>query len=190
MTPEQHVLRWEELHGVTASGLVRRWLRLVLWLSSPLAVPAWSVTLSGLLVTLTALVVPLPVAAVCVLLAGLLDGVDGCVAVLRGTASDLGRRLDHAADRVGEVVFGVLLWRAGAPAWLAVVAVALFLAVELLRRGPVVTVGERPVRVLFTTSALVVWPVAWTWALVIVSAVAVVQVVAPRRGPGRSPIVT
>lgn len=177
MTPEQHVLRWEELHGVTASALVRRWLRLVLWVSRPLAVPAWAVTLTGLLVTLVALVVPLPLAAACVLLAGVLDGVDGCVAVLRGTASDAGRRLDHGVDRVGEVVFGVLLWRAGAPAWLAALAIGLAFAVELLRRGPVVTVGERPVRVLVTASALVVWPTAWTWALAGLSAVAVAQLV-------------
>ena len=177
MTPEQHVLRWEELHGVAASGLVRRWLRLVLWLSRPLAVPAWVVTLTGLLVTLAALVVPLPVAAGCVLLAGLLDGVDGCVAVLRGTASAAGRRLDHAVDRVGEVVFGVLLHRAGAPLWLAAAAVVLMLAVEAVRRGPQVTVAERPVRVLFTAAALVVAPVAWTAALVGLSVVAIGQLV-------------
>ena len=177
MTPEQHVLRWEELHGVAASPLVRRWLRLVLWLSRPLAVPAWAVTLTGLAVTLLALVVPLRAAAACVLLGGLLDGLDGCVAVLRGTASDAGRRLDHAADRTGEVVFGVLLWRAGAPVWLAGLAVALVLGVEAVRRAPVVTVGERPVRVLLTAAALVVWPLAWTWLLVALSAVAVGQLV-------------
>ena len=57
MTPEQHVLRWEELHGVPASALVRRWLRLVLLVSRPLAVPAWSVTLAGLAVTLATVVV-------------------------------------------------------------------------------------------------------------------------------------
>ena len=177
MTPEQHVLRWEELHGVRASGLVRSWLRLVLWLSRPLAVPAWTVTLFGLAVTLLALVVPLPVAAACVLVAGVADGVDGCVAVLRGTASDAGRRLDHAVDRTGEVVFGLLLWRAGAPAWLAVLAVVVMLGVEVLRRGPVVTVAERPVRVLFTTSALLVWPVLWTTALVALSVFALGQLV-------------
>ena len=173
MTPEQHVLRWEELHGVPASALVRRWLRLVLLLSRPLAVPAWSVTLAGVAVTLAALVLPLWAAALCVLLAGLLDGVDGCVAVLRGTASDAGRRLDHAADRLGEVVFAALLWRAGAPVWLALLALVLMLGVEAVRRGPVVTVAERPVRVLFTAAALLVWPLVWAWGLVGLSAFAV-----------------
>ena len=175
MTPEEHLLRWQDLHGVEASPLVRRWLRLVLWVSRPLRVPPAAVTAAAVLVTLLALLVPLPVAAALVLLAGLLDGVDGCVAVLQDRASDAGRRLDHAADRFGELVFGVLLARAGAPVLLAVAAVVLMLAVEALRRRPVVTVGERPVRVLLTAAALLTWPLVWTCLLVALSAVAVVQ---------------
>jgi len=175
VTPEEHLLRWQDLHGVRASPLVRRWLRLVLWLSRPLRVPAAAVTAAAVVVTLLALVAPLPAAAALVLLAGLLDGIDGCVAVLQGTASDAGRLLDHGADRLGELVFGVLLWRAGAPWALAVTAVVLMLAVEGLRRAPVVTVGERPVRVLLTAAALLRWPLLWTWLLVALSAVAVVQ---------------
>jgi CDP-diacylglycerol--glycerol-3-phosphate 3-phosphatidyltransferase len=175
VTPEQHLLRWQELHGVEPSSLVRRWLRFVLWLSRPLRVPPWTVTLAGVVATALALVVPLPAAAVLVLLAGLLDGVDGCVAVLQDRVTDAGRRLDHAADRLGEVVFGILLWRAGVPGWLAVLAVVLMLAVELLRKGAVVTVAERPVRVLFTASALLVSPRLWAGAIVALSAVALVQ---------------
>jgi len=183
VTPEEHLLRWQDLHGVEASPLVRRWLRLVLWVSRPLRVPPAAVTAAAVLVTLLALLVPLPVAAALVLLAGLLDGVDGCVAVLQDRASDAGRRLDHGADRLGELAFGVLLWRAGAPWWLALAAVVLMLAVEVLRRRPVVTVGERPVRVLLTASALLVLPTACAAVLVGLSAVAVVQV-------RREPIVT
>ena len=181
MTPEEHLLHWQDLHGVEASWLVRRWLRLVLWVSRPLRVPPWSVTLAGVVVTAAALLLPLPVAAALVLLAGLLDGVDGCVAVLQDRASETGRLLDHGADRIGELVFGVLLWRAGAPGWLAVAAVLLMWGVEWARRTPVVTVGERPVRVLFTAAALVVWPLLWTWALVAVSAVAVLQLLRRER---------
>jgi CDP-diacylglycerol--glycerol-3-phosphate 3-phosphatidyltransferase len=175
VTPEQHLLRWQELHGVEASWLVRRWLRVVLVLSRPLRVPPWTVTAAGVVVTLAALLVPLPLAAVLVLLAGLLDGVDGCVAVLQDKASAAGRLLDHSADRLGEVVFGVLLWRAGVPWGLAALAVALMIAVEVVRRSASVTVGERPVRVLLTAAALLVWPLAWTSALVGLSAVAVGQ---------------
>ena len=184
MTPEEHLIRWQALHGVDASWLVRRWLRLVLAVSRPLRVPPSAVTAAGVAVMLTATVVLLPVAAGLVLLSGLLDGIDGCVAILQDKVSGTGRRLDHAADRVGELVLGVLLWRAGVPWWLAAVAVALMLAVEGLRRAPVVTVGERPVRLLFTASALLVWPLVWTWALVVLSAVAVLQVA------GRERIVT
>lgn len=180
MTPEEHLLRWQELHGVPASWLVRRWLRLVLLVSRPLRVPPWTVTLAGVGVTALALVVPLPVAALLVLLAGLLDGVDGCVAVLQDRASDRGRRLDHAADRVGEVLLGLLLWRAGAPWELALAAVLLGYAVEALRRGPVVTVAERPVRVLLTASALLVRPTACAAVLVALSVVGVLQVLRER----------
>ncbi|MFN2538019.1 MAG: CDP-alcohol phosphatidyltransferase family protein [Mycobacteriales bacterium] len=181
MTPEEHLLRWQALHGVEPSWLVRRWLHVVRWLSRPLRVPPWSVTVAAVAVTASALVVPLPVAAGLVLLAGLLDGIDGCVAVLQDKASDTGRRLDHGADRIGELVFGGLLWRAGVPWWLAVTAVVLMLAVEGLRRSPVVTVGERPVRVLFTAAALLVWPVVWAWGLVALSGVAVAQLVRRER---------
>lgn len=185
MTPEEHLLRWQAVHGVPASWLVRRWLRLVLRVSRPVRLPPSVVTAAGAVVMLSAVVVPLPVAAGLVLLSGLLDGVDGCVAILQDKVSETGRFLDHGADRVGELVLGVLLWRAGAPWWLAVVAVTLMLAVEGLRRTPLVTVGERPVRLLFTASALLVWPLLWTWALVALSAAAVVQTAA-----GRERIVT
>jgi CDP-diacylglycerol--glycerol-3-phosphate 3-phosphatidyltransferase len=184
VTPEEHLLRWQELHRVQASWLVRRWLRVVLRLSRPLRVPPWTVTSVGVLVMVVALVAPLPLAAGLVLAAGVLDGIDGCVAVLQDKVSDAGRCLDHAADRLGELVLGGLLWRAGAPWWLAVLAVALMLTVEAVRRVPVVTVGERPVRLLLTASALLVWPLAWTWALVALSAVAVLQIL------GRERIVT
>ena len=184
MTPEEHRLRWQALHCVEASWLVRRWLRLVLGVSRRLRVPPSAVTAAGVVAMLCAAVVPLQVAAGLVLLSGLLDGIDGCVAILQDKVSDFGRLLDHSADRIGELVLGYLLWRAGAPWWLAVVAVALMLGVEGLRRAPVVTLGERPVRLLFTAAALLVWPLLWTWALVALSAAAVVQVV------GRERIVT
>ena len=47
MTPEQHLLRWQELHGVEASRLVRVWLRLVLWLSRPLRVDSQVLEVKG-----------------------------------------------------------------------------------------------------------------------------------------------
>ena len=188
MTPEEHLIRWQELHGVEASWLVRRWLRFVLWLSRPLRVPPWAVTAAGVVVMLLALVAPLRVAAGLVLVSGALDGVDGCVAVLRDKVSDTGRRLDHAADRLGELVLGALLWRAGVPWWLAISAVALMLAVEAVRRGPVVTVGERPVRLLLTASALLVWPLVWACALLALSVAAIIQLVVQL--VGRERIVT
>jgi CDP-diacylglycerol--glycerol-3-phosphate 3-phosphatidyltransferase len=135
------------------------------------------VTALGLLVMAAALAVPLPVAAALVLLSGLLDGVDGCVALLSSRVTELGARLDRLADRLGEVVLGALLWRAGVPAWLATVALLLMLGLELRRtRGPLrVTVAERPVRLLLTASALLTWAVPWAAALVALHVVGVSQ---------------
>jgi CDP-diacylglycerol--glycerol-3-phosphate 3-phosphatidyltransferase len=187
VTPEQHLLRWEELHGVTASPLVRRWLRLVQLLARPLAaarVPPDLLTAAALAATALALAVPH--GWVLVLLAGLLDGLDGAVAVLADRVSARGALLDRVADRLGEVLFAVLLVRAGAPWGLGLACGAGMLGLEAMRRGGVgrVTVAERPVRVLFTAAGLATWPGLWTSALLGLSLVGIGQLA--QAGPSSS----
>ena len=117
------------------------------------------------------------------------------VAVLRDRVTEWGGRLDHAVDRVGDVVLAVLLWRAGAPVELAGLTGLAVLAVEGVRvwRHDVVrlTVGERPVRLLLTASALLVAPVWWAAALLVLSVVAVGQLLLAVSGswPFRNPSV-
>jgi CDP-diacylglycerol--glycerol-3-phosphate 3-phosphatidyltransferase len=151
--------------------LVGWWLGLVRLLATPLVrarVPPNVVT--GLAVAAAAgaaVVAPaLPVvAAGLVLVNGVLDGLDGAVAVLSRRETRLGFLLDSLADRVSDVLLLVALWRAGAPGLACVAAgVALgLLEYARARAGQagmreigVVTVGERPVRVVLGAAGLAV----------------------------------
>lgn len=76
------------------------------------------------------------------------DGLDGAVAIMADTSSPHGTMLDHACDRVADIAAGIVLYRAGAPRALVIPAIALSYAQETwLRRSPVVTVNERPTRI-------------------------------------------
>lgn len=172
MTPldrEAYLDRWAELHGTDprASALVHGWLRIAHAAGRPLAgrVPADLLTAAGLLVA--AAVVPLaaaggrwPLLAVpVVVLSGLVDSLDGAVAVMTGRESRWGGLLDSVTDRLSDAAYGVALWLLGAPVWLAVTAMGLAFLLEYVRARAgalgladvgVVTVGERPTRVVVT----------------------------------------
>ena len=167
---------WSRLHGgydPRSSRLVLSWLRLVLRLAGPLAARR----VSPMLVTLAAVVAA---AAACPLAAhdrwqrlaasalvassALLDGVDGALAIRAGRASSLGFIVDSVADRVSDALFIVALWLAGAPGWLAVAAGSAAFLLEYTRARAavaglvgigVVTVGERPTRVILTVMTIV-----------------------------------
>jgi CDP-diacylglycerol--glycerol-3-phosphate 3-phosphatidyltransferase len=197
VTPEQHLLRWQELHGTEASPLVRRWLAVVLRLGRPLAatgVHPHVITALGPAVLVVALGLPAWAAAPLVLVSGLLDGLDGCVAVLQDRVTALGGVLDRAADRAGEVLLAALLVGAGVPVPLALGCLGGMLLLELLRflagRVGTVTVAERPVRLLFTAAGLLTWPEAWTWALTALTAVGIGQLGVALRRPDRERTVT
>jgi CDP-diacylglycerol--glycerol-3-phosphate 3-phosphatidyltransferase len=158
--------RWSALHGgVPPTGLVGYWLRLVHPVAAALrAVPPLLLTVAGLLVGVLAVwpaAVGLPLlAAVCVLFGALCDALDGAVAVLAGRESAFGAVADSVADRLTEAGYGVALWLAGAPGWLCAGAAGVGWLHEYLRervgRGPLVlTVAERPTRVLFAFFGLV-----------------------------------
>ncbi|MDO9380434.1 MAG: CDP-alcohol phosphatidyltransferase family protein [Nocardioidaceae bacterium] len=141
---------------------------MVRWIARPLVrrhVSPDVVTLAGMLVSAG---VPLlawvgggwPLAAAVVaLLAAVVDGVDGAVAVADGSGSAWGRVLDPLADRVSDLLFLGALWLLGAPGWLCVALGALTLLHESVRSSGMVagmrgvgavTVWERPSRVIVT----------------------------------------
>lgn len=165
---------WQRLHGTDpgASRLVRGWLRVSYAVGRPLA--AHGVAPNGLTVVgvvVAAGVVPLAVAggrwpllaAPLVVLSGLLDSLDGAVAVLSGRTSRWGALADALADRVSDAAYAVALWYLGAPGWLVAVAAALAFLHEYARAragglgladAVTITVAERPTRVVGATMFL------------------------------------
>lgn len=153
---------WSARHrGLRPSPLVRRWLTLMWTLARPLAearVPPAAITGAGVLLAVDAplLAARLPlVALVLVLAAALCDGLDGAVALLQARTTRAGAVADTIADRIADTAFALVIWQAGAPLWLALVAAALSVGLELARRRPLITVAERPTRVICTALACV-----------------------------------
>jgi phosphatidylglycerophosphate synthase len=153
--------------------LVRGWLRAAYrigsWLGSKGVGPT-AVTTAGLLLCLAvpaaALLGPagLALGALLVLAAAVADGVDGTVALVTGRATRLGYVYDSVADRVGELAWLTAFWAAGAPGWLVVTAGAASWLHEYARARAtaagmteigVVTIAERPTRVLISIFGLV-----------------------------------
>lgn len=169
---QAYLQRWAELHGLAPHGLVRSWLTLTYTLARPLAllrVSPNALTLIGLVAALLA--VPLAwaggawalLAAVAIVLSGLLDNLDGAVAVLSDRVTAWGSMLDSLADRLGDLAYvGAMLALGGftsrGPAVLwAGGASTLILLQEFVRARAticgmsdvgVVTVAERPSRVI------------------------------------------
>ena len=185
--------RWAALHGgydPRGNVLVRGWLLFAYAVARPLAaarVPPDLITVTGLLVSVGAVALAtgsgwwLLGAALVVVLAGLLDTVDGAVAVLRDRVTLWGSVLDSVTDRVGDSLFLVALGVAGAPWQVCVVGGAVMFLQEYTRTRAgaagmtevgVVTVWERPTRVIVTAMFLAAaallgepWPAlgAWVW---------------------------
>lgn len=168
---------WSGLHdGLDPRGSVwvSGWVRLVHRCARPLArreVRPDSVTVVGVLVAaLAPLLAALPdawpaLALAAVLLAAVLDGVDGALAAQTGSASAWGRVLDPLADRVSDLLLLAVLVVLGAPLGLVAGLAAVTLLLESVRSsaqvagmtGPgAVTVWERPSRVIVAVLAVLV----------------------------------
>jgi len=189
LTRAEYFDTWSGLHGgVEPTGVVGGWLRLSYALARPLAgrgVGPDGITLLG--VVLAVLVLPSaaagghwPLLAVpTIVLAAVMDGLDGALAVVGGRTSRRGAVLDGICDRVSDLCFVGALWLAGADAGWCVAAGVVGLLHEQLRAGAraagmsevgVVTVSERPTRVIVAASFLLgvgLYPgTADTWATV------------------------
>jgi CDP-diacylglycerol--glycerol-3-phosphate 3-phosphatidyltransferase len=208
---ESYLARWSETHGgydPRRSRLVGGYLRAVHALAGPVArrgTSPYALTLLGVALAVLA-VLPasggpgwLVVAALLVAVSGLLDSLDGAVAVLRERATRIGFVVDSVADRVSDGANVAALWVAGADPRVAVAGGGLAFLAEYVRARAgqagmvevgVVTVGERPTRVVVTVAFLLAgaalgdpWPGLGAWVWVAVSALSCLQllVVAARR---------
>jgi CDP-diacylglycerol--glycerol-3-phosphate 3-phosphatidyltransferase len=194
--------QWSVLHGgARPTGVVGGWLRVVHAVASPfvrLRVPPDVVTLLGLVVAFCAPLLAgqgragLVAAALVVFLSGLVDSLDGDVAVMTGRVTRWGAVLDALADRVSDAAFVAALWVAGAPTAVCVAAVAVAWLHEYLRAraqgaGMVgvgtLTIAERPTRVIVVGMFLLAsaarpeqpWPTMGSWALVGLGVVGLAQ---------------
>ena len=165
LSRDEYLTAWSRWHGdaEASRGIVRGWLTTAYALARPLAaLPPIAATAIGLLVAAGA-VGPavaggawLVAAGLLVGLSGLLDSLDGALAIAGGRASRRGFVLDSAVDRVTEVAYAAALWVAGTPGWLAAAFGALCWLPDYLRaRGGqagvretgTISVWERPTRV-------------------------------------------
>lgn len=199
-----YLSRWSALHGgAEPSGVVGGWLALVHVIATPLVrlrVAPDVVTLLGLGVACMAPLLAarggwaVAGAALVVALSGLVDSLDGAVAVMTGRTTRWGAVLDAVVDRVSDAVFVSTLWVAGAPAAVCVLAVALAWLQEYARARAggagmagvgALTVNERPTRVVVVAMFLLAsavqpqdvpgWPALGAWVLVVVGVVGLVH---------------
>jgi CDP-diacylglycerol--glycerol-3-phosphate 3-phosphatidyltransferase len=166
---EEYFAAWARWHGGTdpaASPLVRGWLSGAYALARAVAgMPPIAATALGLLVAGAAAGTAvaggwwLVLAGALVGLSGVLDSLDGALAILGGRASRRGFVLDSAVDRLTEAGYAAALWVAGAPGWLAAVFGALCWLPDYLRARAgqagvaetgALSVWERPTRVALT----------------------------------------
>ena len=189
MSRDEYLAKWSRTHGydvASGSRFVRGWLTGAYAMSKPLAamrLSADAVTVGGgLLAGGVALLAWaggrwLILAGVVCVLSGIVDSLDGAVAILGGRVTSHGYVLDSLVDRVSDCVYLLALWLAGASAWLCVLVGALTFLQEYVRARAtgagmpdvgVVTVAERPTRVIVTALALIVSGIdlAHAWAQV------------------------
>lgn len=173
---EAYLDRWSAVHeGYDArpTRVLRSWLTVMYAVARPLAafgvlpdvLTAWAVWVAIAVVALAALGGGWAVLAAALLVAGGFgDGLDGAVAVLTDRTTRWGYVLDSVADRITDSLFLVAAWAVGAPAWLAVTTGVAVYLVEYVRARAgnagvdhveVITVGERPSRVICCAVALV-----------------------------------
>jgi phosphatidylglycerophosphate synthase len=172
LSRDEYLAAWSRWHGGagTDTRLIRGWLSIAYTLARPMAgLPPVVVTALGLAVAALA-VWPaaagglwLVAAGVLVGLSGLLDSLDGAVAIGTGRASRRGFVLDSVVDRLTEAAYAAALWAAGAPGWLAVGFGALCWLPDYLRaragqagvaESGALSVWERPARVAMTGMTL------------------------------------
>jgi CDP-diacylglycerol--glycerol-3-phosphate 3-phosphatidyltransferase len=176
MTRDEYFARWSELHGGydprTGGRIVRWWLTLVHVIARPLVVlrvPPDAITvlggvLAGVVVWLAWLGGRWVLAAVVVVaLSGIVDNLDGAVAVMTSRTTAFGYVLDSVVDRVADTLYVLALYVVGAPGWACVAGGVLTFVQEYARARAgsagmteigVVTVWERPTRVIVTAMFL------------------------------------
>ena len=176
LSRDEYFARWAELHGGydprTGSSWLRGWLTMVHAVARPLArrgVSPDAVTYGSLVVSALAAGLAalggrwLLLATLVLVVSGLLDNLDGAVAVMTGRTTRWGYVLDSVVDRLSDLLYLVALVAVGAPVELAALCGALVFLLEYSRARAgnaggdevgAVTIAERPTRVIVVAAAL------------------------------------
>ena len=168
MNEQQFKERWSELHGgADTEGVVGGWLSFSYQAARVCVALRISPNVLTLLGLGTAIAMGLSTYAAIALLLLVIslffDGIDGSVAILRGSESKWGELLDSLADRISEAFWLYMGWRLGIPAWVVITMWTIASTQEYARARlaslghreiGVVTPTERPVRAIFMTFAL------------------------------------
>jgi phosphatidylglycerophosphate synthase len=175
LSRDSYLQQWSQLHGgydPRSNAMVRWWLFMtydVARLPARVRIPPDMLTGLAVLVSVAAAALAwlgghwLVVAAAAVVVSGLLDNLDGAVAVLTGRSTRWGYVIDSAADRVSDLAYVGAIWLAGAPAGVCVAGGALMFLHEFVRARAgaagmsevgVITLWERPTRVIVTAAFL------------------------------------
>lgn len=175
LSRDSYLQQWSQLHGgydPRSNTMVRWWLFMtydVARLPARVGVSPDLLTGVAVLVSVGAAALAwlgghwLVLAAVAVVVSGLLDNLDGAVALLTGRSTRWGYVLDSTVDRVSDLAYVGALWLAGAPAEVCVAGGALMFLQEFVRARAgaagmsevgVITVWERPTRVIVTAAFL------------------------------------
>lgn len=217
----EYLVRWSQLHsGVdpSASRIINGWLAMSYAIGKPVARVGFSpngITSLGLLVAASTPFLVwfgtdrsqsgwLWLAVLTCAVAGLVDSLDGVVAVITGRTSAWGYVYDSVADRISDCALLSALWFAGSPGVIVVGAGILTLTQEYSRARAsaggmsevgVISIWERPTRIIVV--AVFVGLCAWAphgisspkwatfgaWLALVLSLVGLTQVlVAVRRG--------
>ena len=168
MKEQEFKERWSTLHGgADTEGVVGRWLSISYQAARVCVALRISPNVLTLLGLGTAIAMGLSTYASLALLLLVIslffDGIDGSVAILRGTESKWGEVLDSLADRISEAFWLYMGWRLGIPAWVVITMWTIASTQEYARARlaslghreiGVVTPTERPVRAIFMAFAL------------------------------------
>ena len=171
MKEQEFKERWSTLHGgADTEGVVGRWLSISYQAARVCVALRISPNVLTLLGLGTAIAMGLSTYAAIALLLLVIslffDGIDGSVAILRGTESKWGEVLDSLADRISEAFWLYMGWKIGIPAWIAISMWTIASTQEYARARlaslghheiGVVTPTERPVRASFMAIALLIY---------------------------------
>ena len=169
MNLQQYLEKWSSLHGdAKLSKVVTGWLQISYWIVKPIikiGVSANAISVLGLVLgVLTFLQAKSVFAILWIALSLICDGVDGTVAILKGTNSKFGAVFDSVIDRATEVFWLLALYEIGLSPILLMIFFLISSLQEYLRARAggvgftsvaVVTWAERPVRAIFIFMILI-----------------------------------